>query len=213
MGQDNHAFQAPAQWVETERSGTATRLSLPVLESPRLLIRPAGLDEVAPLVVSLSDWTVAQWLLLPYPIQASDVARLVIASGNARQPSDDVLFSIREKHAGEVAGGIIMSWATGSCVSLRYWLQASSWGRGLATEALSTVMWSAFGDGQVAKVRACVDPENDRSMRVLKRLGFRLVECRRRKQINHRGAQLMLVCECTPADFRHEASRLRAAPD
>jgi RimJ/RimL family protein N-acetyltransferase len=160
------------------------------------------MDEVAALVSTLGDWAVAQWLLLPYPTQASDIERLVVASGAGGSAAGDVLFSIREKRTSVVIGGIIVNWNAGSHVSLRYWLQAASWGRGIAGEALSTLIRHVFADSRVCLIRAFVDPENLRSLRVLKRLGFRLMECRQREQANLRGSPSMLVCECTPDDFR-----------
>jgi RimJ/RimL family protein N-acetyltransferase len=193
MKPDDDAFRVPAKWSGEQEGSLAA--------SCRLLIRPAGMDEVAALVRTLEDWAVAQWLLLPHPIQPRDIERLVIASGHAGGAAGNVLFCVREKQTGEAIGGIIVNGDAGSQVSLRYWLQASSWGRGIATEALSTMIGHIFACGRARTLHAFVDPENLRSLRVLKRLGFRPVECRRRETANLRGARSMLVCECTPADF------------
>src|SRR5262245_28020638 len=60
--------------------GTPSGARLTLRETPRLLLRPARMDDVAALAGTLEDWAVAQWLLLPYPIQMSDVARLIANS-------------------------------------------------------------------------------------------------------------------------------------
>lgn len=50
-----------------------------------------------------------------------------------------------------------------------------SWGRGFASEALAAVIRRAFATHQLAFIEADVDPRNERSLRLLKRLHFREV--------------------------------------
>lgn len=46
------------------------------------------------------------------------------------------------------------------------------WGRGLAAEAVATALEFAFGPLDLIRVEADVDPRNERSTRLLERLGF-----------------------------------------
>jgi ribosomal-protein-alanine N-acetyltransferase len=60
----------------------------------------------------------------------------------------------------------------------------SVWGTGVAREAIEEVLAHAFARG-VTKIRADVDPRNERSLRLLKKLGF--VETGTAKQTYHIG--------------------------
>ena len=52
-------------------------------------------------------------------------------------------------------------------------LGRSAWGHGLATESLEVLINFAFDALDLHRLEADVDPENDRSLRVLERQGFR----------------------------------------
>jgi hypothetical protein len=81
-----------------------------LLDSHRLQIRPARMGDVAALAATLDDWMVVQWLLLPYPIQIGDVARLVADSLEPAVPGAERrgLFSICDKADGEIAGAVVL---------------------------------------------------------------------------------------------------------
>jgi RimJ/RimL family protein N-acetyltransferase len=51
-------------------------------------------------------------------------------------------------------------------------LRRGDWGRGLAGEAVATALEFAFGPLDLIRIEADVDPRNDRSIRLLERLGF-----------------------------------------
>lgn len=53
-----------------------------------------------------------------------------------------------------------------------YALCASHWGRGLARDALRMVIDHTFGAMALRRIEADADPRNDRSCRLLERLGF-----------------------------------------
>lgn len=52
-------------------------------------------------------------------------------------------------------------------------LRRSNWGQGLATEALETLIAFAFGTLDLHRLEADADPDNERSLVVLERQGFR----------------------------------------
>ena len=58
-----------------------------------------------------------------------------------------------------------------SC-SVGYWLAETAQGRGLATAALREVTELAFRDLRLHRIQAETLPHNERSQRVLRRLGF-----------------------------------------
>jgi [ribosomal protein S5]-alanine N-acetyltransferase len=55
---------------------------------------------------------------------------------------------------------------------LGYWIGYSSWGRGLASEAVQRVMQWAFVESDLYRVYAQVISSNKRSQRVLKKIGM-----------------------------------------
>ena len=56
---------------------------------------------------------------------------------------------------------------------LGYCLRKSSWGRGIATEAVRAVLDAGFRHLHAHRVYATVDPDNPSSAHVLEKLGFR----------------------------------------
>ena len=56
---------------------------------------------------------------------------------------------------------------------LGFALQQRRWGRGLGTEAVTALVDFAFDSLGLHRIEADVDPRNDRSLRLLERLGFR----------------------------------------
>jgi RimJ/RimL family protein N-acetyltransferase len=56
---------------------------------------------------------------------------------------------------------------------LGFALRRDRWGRGLALEALGVLIGFSFGALDLHRLEADVDPENERSLRLLERQGFR----------------------------------------
>ena len=75
--------------------------------------------------------------------------------------------------AGEAMGsiGIRTTDAPDSC-DLGYWIAEPFWGRGLMAEAISAVVATAFEHWRLDRVGADVFTTNDRSIKLLEKLGF-----------------------------------------
>ncbi len=68
---------------------------------------------------------------------------------------------------------------------LGYWVSAASAGRGVGTKAVGLALEHAFGNLGLHRVEANVQPENEASIRLVRRLGFREEGlCRKYLQIN-----------------------------
>ena len=77
---------------------------------------------------------------------------------------------------GELAGGIGL--VPGEDVyrcgaEIGYWVGRAWWGRGIATDAVSTMVDHAFGELGLERLEARVFESNPRSWRVLEKAGFR----------------------------------------
>ena len=134
-----------------------------MIETERLLIAPAGVEERAALR--------AQWLDPTHE-------RLFGAS-----PTDEEVerwiggtWAVRERATGEVIGDCTLFFAEEhGAWELAYGFRRDRWGRGYATEAGAACLRHGFEELGLDRVVADVDPANPASVRVLEKLGFRRV--------------------------------------
>jgi [ribosomal protein S5]-alanine N-acetyltransferase len=136
-----------------------------VLETPRLRLRRFQLTDVPALHLAMSDPEVMRyWSTLPHETEAQTRAfvETTIAAVAAGESDDFVI----------TQDGVVIGKAglwQGS--EIGFFLGRSSWGQGLAREALQAVIDRAFARG-VTEITADIDPGNDRSLRLLLSLGF-----------------------------------------
>ena len=152
-----------------------TAHEVPVLETPRLRLRPYRASDAAAMFALYSDPRVMRyWSFPPWREQA--------------QAEAYVQRAVAEMHAGElmpwavarreddllVGTATLHSWHQAQCrAELGYSLSPAQQGRGIATEALHAMLEFAFGPLGLRRVEADVDPRNLASCRLLERLGFR----------------------------------------
>ncbi|MEN9739902.1 MAG: ribosomal-protein-alanine N-acetyltransferase [Actinomycetota bacterium] len=87
------------------------------------------------------------------------------------------------EYKGEVVGQITLSGLSfGSLASgaAGYWVSQSVAGRGVTPTALALVCDWAFTNLGIHRIEVCIRPENDASLRVVRKLGFRYEGLRRR---------------------------------
>ncbi len=92
-----------------------------------------------------------------------------------RQWKDESGYPFVMVHDGALVGRITVSgirWGAECGGSLGYWIAQSHAGRGLTTRAVALVSEFAFGRG-LHRLEIAVRPENTRSLRVARKLGFR----------------------------------------
>lgn len=58
------------------------------------------------------------------------------------------------------------------CMQVGFWIDPNHQGKGFATAALGAFCKTAFGELEVARIQAQVEPENEASIRVLEKNGF-----------------------------------------
>jgi RimJ/RimL family protein N-acetyltransferase len=133
-----------------------------VIETPRLILKPVSIEDIAALVPAIGNYDVARWLgRVPYPYRKSDAEAFVAANGDR---AGRVWFI----HDGSgLVGGISVDGELG------YWLRRDAWGQGYAFEAAPPTIDAHFADPSAGDLAAGHYPGNDRSRRVLEKLGFR----------------------------------------
>lgn len=133
-----------------------------VIETPRLVLKPVSGEDIDAIVPAIGNYDVARWLgRVPYPYRATDAESFV--AGNADKAGR--VWFIHD--ASGLVGGISVDGELG------YWLRREVWGMGYATEAAIPAIDAHFSDRAAGDLVAGHYPGNDRSRRVLEKLGFR----------------------------------------
>jgi RimJ/RimL family protein N-acetyltransferase len=131
------------------------------LRTPRLTLRPLRPDDRQAIAEGVGNYEVARWLsVVPYPYGVDDADAFISdVLGGAKR-----VWAICED--GQLLGVV------GLEAQLGYWLARPAWGRGVASEACAVVLWHAFTALRARAVDSSVFTGNDRSYRVLRKLGF-----------------------------------------
>lgn len=138
----------------------------PVLHTARLRLRPLLRSDLAAVHEAMSDPEVmAYWSSSSHRTQAETAAWLeeAVAMAAAQRSYEWAI-----EYRGRVAGRVALRappW-------LGYFLSRRAWGKGIGYEALEAVSACALDGLRLPAVRADVDPRNERSRRLLERLGF-----------------------------------------
>jgi RimJ/RimL family protein N-acetyltransferase len=137
-----------------------------------LLIRPPVLDDVAEIAPAFLDPDVGGEAGLP-PLTEPELRAFMQRDLPAMQESGFLNPFVILEGGGSVVGGITLHHfdEQRSRVEVGYWLLTAGRGRGIATRAVRTLADHVHGNG-VLRLEAVVRPENERSIRVLERLGF-----------------------------------------
>ncbi|HVN69421.1 MAG TPA: GNAT family N-acetyltransferase [Candidatus Binatia bacterium] len=118
------------------------------------------------------DYAVARWMTraFPHPYRLEDAREWIALSlSRARGPH----FAVEVD--GALAGGIGFQPLAGErsgCALFGYWLGRKYWGRGVGTDAATTLADAALASGIVYRLEATVFAENVASARVLEKSGF-----------------------------------------
>jgi RimJ/RimL family protein N-acetyltransferase len=131
------------------------------IETPRLVLKPVSQGDVPALVSGIGNYDVVRWLgRVPYPYRATDAEAFVAANvGMAGR-----VWFVHD--ASGLVGGISIDGELG------YWFRREVWGRGYAVEAAFAAIEAHFADRRAGHLPSGHLPGNDRSRRVLEKLGF-----------------------------------------
>lgn len=147
---------------------------LPVLETPRLQLRPVSMRDAADIFAYSRDPEVARYVLWsPHQTLSDSKAyiRFLLKQYRDGQPSS---WGIVLKATGRVVGTIgYMSFSQeNSTVEIGYSLARSLWNNGLMTEAVHAVLGLSFDTMRIHRVEAQHDAANPASGRVMAKCGM-----------------------------------------
>ncbi len=152
------------------------------LRTERLTIRPLRPEDAADLHRLVNDWEVAKTLArvpFPYPRDLADEwiasTRAQMADGHAWHLAITGLEQAGTAEEREVLVGCIglSRDAAKREAELGYWVGRRFWGHGVGPEAAARVVSWAFANIDVDRLVASALVENDRSQKLLGRIGFR----------------------------------------
>ncbi len=149
--------------------------TLPLLETPRLHLRPYAPADAAAVQRLAGDAAVAATTLLiphPYPDGAAEGWIGTHAARWAAQ--QELVLAITLRTSGELLGSIgLVIDAVHEKAELGYWIGVPYWGRGYATEAVRAVLGHGFGGLGLNRIQAHHMAHNPASGRVLEKAGLR----------------------------------------
>jgi RimJ/RimL family protein N-acetyltransferase len=148
-------------------------LSQPVLETPRLRLRPFVAADGPDVERLAGDRAIADTTQnIPYPYPAGAGAAWIASLPGIWEAGNGVTFAITDRESGALIGGIGLAITRISAsAELGYWIAVPHWGRGYATEASRAVLALGFDMG-VHRVQARHLTRNPASGRVMVKLGM-----------------------------------------
>lgn len=153
------------------------------LVTPRLLLRPPRTNDVAEVrrLLRANDEHLKPWNPAPPPgedpTSITEVSKAVLRQRRdwKRGAGFVLMVSTRQDPArfiGKIALNGVMRGAMYGAY-LGYWMDRECQGQGLATEGIRAVLDFAFGTASLHRIQAAIMPRNERSLRVIAKLGFR----------------------------------------
>jgi RimJ/RimL family protein N-acetyltransferase len=151
------------------------RIPLPI-ETERLRIRVFEPGDVEEMSGIYGDREVMRHVCLGV-LDRERIAVLLEGYRNAQDEQGFSTWAVVEKETGNVVGdaGFGLSAPTGE-PDLGYTFAAAVWGRGYALEAANACIGAAFAHLPHRRLVAKIEPGNERSLRLAKRLGLQPVE-------------------------------------
>jgi len=142
----------------------------PVIETPRLVLRPRTVDDADAMFAVYRDADLMQyWSGPPHDDVAQTRAEFEQRGGDDAWRAWAITRKGDDTAIGMVAAG---EKRQGNVTEIGYMLARDHWGGGIAREAVSAVIDRIFAEGQ-RRVFADTDPDNAASRALLERLGFR----------------------------------------
>ena len=134
------------------------------IETERLLLRPFRRTDAPEFARLAGEWAVASMTSdIPYPFSAAQ------AMGWLRPVPGEVRFAIERER--RLIGGAGYYRRPSGVAELGFWLGRPWWGHGYATEAARCARAFAYRELGWTTLTSFIDPRNDPSLRVARRLG------------------------------------------
>ena len=140
--------------------------------SSTIFLRPLREADIEPIFLACQDPTISAFTRVPYPYDRELAEEFVRGSDIAYRAHQSVLFAI--EYNGSFAGtiGLHSIQLTDHCAEVGYWIEKSHREKGIATEALKTLLDFALNIAEFRRIEAMADFDNSASQRVMERAGM-----------------------------------------
>jgi RimJ/RimL family protein N-acetyltransferase len=144
-----------------------------VLRGRLVTLPKLGEAHIPMLIVSGEDDDIVRWTAVTHGYSETQAREVLDARAKGWERDTRATFAICP-HDGTAVGYISLrvTWPPRSIGEFGYWLLPSARGTGLATDAVRALRDWAFGPLELARLQACVQPDNEASQALLSRLGF-----------------------------------------
>lgn len=156
-------------------ASTDLRSRAPSLVTERLLLRELQIGDAAAIAAGAGDRRVARFLIqVPSPYPVALARRWLAARVDWWEQGRGVTLAIARRTHPHICLGTVSlrRYSRDHRAELGYWLAASAWGSGIATEACSAAVGFGFRELNLARIYAQVLADNLASQRVLDKLGM-----------------------------------------
>lgn len=155
----------------------------PELQTERLRLRQSRPGDAPAMLVVLSSEAVCRYYDLSPLTSLDEAADLIMRHAAAFAHQERFRWVLARKEDDGVIGSCgISRWDEAAAqAEIGYELSPDWQGGGLMREALDAVLAFGFDEMQLVRIEANVVPENEASLRLLRRLGFQEIELRRER--------------------------------
>jgi RimJ/RimL family protein N-acetyltransferase len=155
------------------------RLSFPKIFGESINLRELSIDD-AITIASLMSYDIAKYLYeVPYPYKIDDALNFIKSSYKNFRLHKSITFAIEYKNKSQsnqlLVGtiGIKDIDYVSKKANIGYWIGKQYQGKGIATECVKLVVNYAFDELKLEEILAYVFPDNNSSIRVLKKMDLK----------------------------------------
>ena len=147
---------------------------LPTLRAPRVTLRALTEADVADVFSVFSDPLVLRYWDGPLMLSQQDAMQYIARIHNGFRRHELMQWGIADAATDAVIGTCTLTHLSNihERAEIGFALRQARWGQGLGSEAVAGVIAFAFNQLGLHRIEADVDPRNERSLKLLERLGF-----------------------------------------
>ena len=149
--------------------------SFPEFESERLLFRKFLLSDAKDLLLIRSNDAVMKYLDIARFESIADAEKMVQTVSESYDRETGINWGIVEKHSNNFIGyfGFWRMIPEHCRAEIGYALKPEYWGRGYMYETINRMVRFGFNNMNLHSIEANVNPDNDKSKKVLEKIGFK----------------------------------------